>query len=97
MSTETERKHSIEALTSGAMATSAGGADILVARMSETLIGVWARAIGNVSDQEASAVAVDPGSGAPVVGGQFAGTINFGVGPDVSTLTPQAYILKLAP
>jgi hypothetical protein len=77
--------------------TSAGGDDILVARLDEALKTAWARSIGDVMDQEATAVAVDPVTGAPVIGGRFSGSVNFGVGAVTSTIVPQMFVLKLAP
>jgi hypothetical protein len=78
-------------------ATSAGGADILVARLDETLKAAWVRSIGEAIDQEASAAAADPGTGAPIIGGRFSGTVDFGTGSPIASLTPQIFILKLAP
>jgi hypothetical protein len=78
-------------------AMSAGGDDILVARLDETLKAAWVRSIGNMNDQEASAAAVDPDTGAPIIGGRYAGSVDFGTGSTIATLTPQIFVLKLAP
>jgi hypothetical protein len=78
-------------------ATSAGGDDILVARLDETLKAAWVRSIGTMNDQEASAAAVDPDTGAPVIGGRFSGMVDFGTGSSMATITPQIFVLKLAP
>jgi hypothetical protein len=72
-------------------------ADILVARLDESFTAIWARAIGNTFDDGASAAAVDPATGAPVIGGQFSGTVNFGAEPIISASPQQIFVLKLAP
>lgn len=75
----------------------ADSADILVARPYESFTTLWARSIGATSEDGASAAAVDPATGAPVIGGQFSGTVDFGVGQAASASSPQIFVLKLAP
>jgi len=81
----------------GDVLTSAGGADVFVAKLDPTGKHLWSKRFGGPSDQLANDVAVDA-SGAIVLGGLYYHSIDFGGGPlpDVgATLT--WYVAKLDP
>jgi hypothetical protein len=61
--------------------TTAGGNDVFVARYSAAGAPLWARRFGGLITDVGSGVAVD-GSGNVLVTGYFAGTVDFGPGPD---------------
>lgn len=66
--------------------TSAGQGDIFLAKYSATGGYLFAKSIGSVSDEVAQTVMVDD-AGNPVIGGAFAGTIDFDPGSAVVNLT----------
>ncbi len=59
---------------------SAGGTDILLARIDPAGNTVWSKRFGDAADQVGSAVAVD-GTGAAYITGSVKGTVDFGLGP----------------
>lgn len=78
--------------------TSADADDILIAKLSPDFTTSWARSIGGPGQQEASSIAVDPGSGAAVVVGSFLGDVDFGFGgQQVDSPLKRLFVLKLAP
>ncbi|MDQ5840288.1 MAG: fibronectin type III domain-containing protein, partial [Chloroflexota bacterium] len=77
--------------------TSAGGADIFVARYSSAGTPLWSMRIGSSSDDRAKAVAVDD-SGNIFVTGFFRGTVDFGGGPvSAQTNAANAFLAKYSP
>ena len=80
---------------SGAL-TSAGGADIFVAKYSSAGAALWTRRYGGTSDDSAYGVAVDA-SGNVVVTGYFTGSADFGGGTLYSPFFDEdAFVLKLS-
>jgi hypothetical protein len=67
----------------GTTLTSAGGADIFVAKFSATGQHLWSKAFGGTSTDAVRGIAVD-GAGDVVLTGQFLNTINFG-GPALTS------------
>src|SRR5437773_827609 len=63
----------------GGPLTSAGGADVFVAKYAADGGFQWAKRFGGTSGDVAASVAVD-GSGNVVVGGRFSGSVDFGGG-----------------
>lgn len=63
----------------GTTLTSAGGADVFLARLDPESKMLWCKSFGDGDDQQATGVAIAPG-GDVVVVGSFSGSINFGDG-----------------
>ena len=61
----------------GADLTSAGATEIFLAKFSANGVHQWSQRFGSTSHDQGNSVAVD-GSGAVIVTGTFAGTVNFG-------------------
>jgi hypothetical protein len=60
--------------------TSQGDGDVFVAKLDAAGAVVWSKSFGDAGDQRCSSLAVDP-QGNVLVGGRFAGAIDFGGGP----------------
>jgi len=76
--------------------TSAGGTDVLVAKLDNTGTVLWAKRYGNTADQVGNAIAVDP-TGNVVITGAFQGTVNFGAGTQTSFGGDDLFVAKLDP
>lgn len=75
--------------------TSAGGADIFVARLDgATGAVVWAKSFGDIADQRASAIAADA-SGDAIITGAFRLSVDFGSGPLTSAGGDDVFVVKL--
>jgi len=78
----------------GGPLTSAGGADVFVAKLDGTGGHVWSRSFGDAADQGATAIAADAAGGAVVVG-DFSGSLNFGGGSLTSSGGDDIFVVKL--
>lgn len=79
----------------GMQLTSNGGTDVYVVKFSPADGQVqWAKSFGGLTNDSASAIAVDA-SNAVYVAGQFEGTVDFGGGNVMSTGSADAFVLKL--
>jgi len=80
----------------GIPATSAGGRDVLVARVSAEGETAWVATAGDTDTQESAAIAAMPGDSA-VVGGTFFGSATFGSSAlAVSDMTRDVFVAKIA-
>jgi hypothetical protein len=77
----------------GGVLTSAGGADIFVAKFSSSGGHVWSRRFGGSSDEYAEGVSVD-GAGDVVVAGYFSGSADFGSGVLTSAGGTDVFLAK---
>lgn len=80
----------------GGMLTSAGNADVIVAKYDAAGNHLWSRRFGGTGADEAYEVAVD-GAGNVLVTGLFAGTVDFGGGNLVAAGSSDVFLLKLDP
>jgi hypothetical protein len=74
--------------------TSAGGADVFVAKFDAVGAPIWSKRFGDANNQAGWGIAMD-GSGNVVVAGSFFGMIDFGGGPLVSADAGDAFVVKL--
>jgi hypothetical protein len=65
----------------GTTITSAGGEDMLLAKLDPTGAFLWTKSFGDAENQYATAVAALPGSNRVLVAGNGSGTVDFGNGP----------------
>jgi hypothetical protein len=79
----------------GPSLTSAGLHDAFVAKLDSTGAHVWSKRFGDVAEQHATGVAVDP-AGNVAVFGQFASTIDFGGGVLSSAGAYDVFLAKLS-
>jgi hypothetical protein len=75
---------------------SAGDFDVFVAKLGPGGEHLWSRRFGDAGAQRARAVAVD-GAGNVIVGGEFAGTIDFGGGSWTAEDGEAVFVAKLGP
>lgn len=80
----------------GPTLTSAGPADIFVAKFNPAGNHIWSRAFGDPASQRAKAVACDQ-EGNVIVAGDFEGTINFGDGTLVTKGYDDVFVAKFTP
>jgi len=73
---------------------SAGGSDVFVAQLDPGGDPRWNRSFGGAASDEATAVGMD-GGGNIVVAGNFAGTVDFGLGPLHSAGGTDVFVLRL--
>ena len=73
--------------------TSAGAADIFVAKYSAAGVPMWSRRFGSASDDTGYGIAVD-GAGSVIVTGHLPGTVNFGGGSLTSAGGTGAFVAK---
>ncbi len=78
----------------GSDLTSAGGFDILVARLDATGAHLWSKRFGGTSDQFAYAVKGAPGGGV-LLAGDLGGSVDFGGGLLTSNGGPDAFLVRL--
>jgi hypothetical protein len=79
----------------GGTITSAGSSDILIVKLDPDGNHKWSKIFGDVSNQTATCVSVDP-QGDIILGGSFSGTLNLGGAAFVSTGgPPDAFLAKL--
>jgi hypothetical protein len=78
----------------GASYTAAGGLDLFAAKLDTSCAHVWSRSIGAAVNERALAVTVDS-QGDLLIGGDFAGTVDFGLGPETSAGGVDIVVLKL--
>ncbi len=74
--------------------TSEGGSDVFVAKFASDGTPTWVKRYGDASNQYAYALDIDL-SDSVLVGGQFAGTIDFGFVPHASVGAADAFAVKL--
>ena len=74
--------------------TSAGGADMVLAKYSSAGAYTWAKRIGGASDDFVQSVAVDTTTGEIAMTGYFAGSLNLGGGSTTSAGLNDAFIAK---
>ena len=80
---------------SGPPLTSAGGADVFLAKLDGSGAVLWAQRFGDQQDQGSTGVAVDS-DGRVVLAGYFDGTIDFGSGPSLTSMgASNVFIAKL--
>ncbi len=77
--------------------TSAGGSDIILAKLDPTGAQLWARSFGDAANQHGSAVAVVPGSNRIVLAGYGSGTIDFGNGPLAGSASTNLFVAVFEP
>jgi hypothetical protein len=77
----------------GGTLTSAGGADVFVARFSSSGTHLWSRRFGGVNDDFAEGVSVD-GAGDIIVTGYFNGSADFGSGVFTSAGGTDVFVAK---
>jgi hypothetical protein len=70
--------------------------DVFLARLDAEGRTRWSQRFGDVSEQSAQAVAVDP-EGHPVIAGNFHGTLDFGQGPLVSAGLGDVFLARFTP
>ena len=80
----------------GGPLTTAGSADIVVAKYSPDGVHLWSKAIGGTSNDAGYAVKVD-GSGNIILTGYVAGTVDFGGGATASIGSWDTYVAKYSP
>ena len=80
----------------GAPISSAGGADVLLAKFDPAGHELWSRRFGDAADQFGASVAVDA-DGSIIVTGSFAGAVDFGSGPLVSAGARDLFVAKFDP
>lgn len=81
----------------GGPLASAGGADVFLAKLAPTGEHVWSKRFGDGSDQVVAAIASDV-TGAVLVGGYFAGGIDFGGGLLLAeSAMSDAFVAKFSP
>jgi len=80
----------------GGTLTSAGPSDAYVAKYGPNGAFLWVKQFGDEAEQKARAVAIDA-KGNVLVGGQAAGSIDFGGGPLSAQGNPSAFAAKLDP
>lgn len=78
----------------GGALKSAGDYDVFVAKLDPDGEHVWSKRFGDAAPQRGGAVAVD-GAGNVVVGGELAGTVDFGGGPRNAGAEPAVFMAKL--
>lgn len=78
----------------GASYTAAGGVDLFAAKLDPSCAPIWSRSIGAAGNERALGVAVDS-QGDVLIGGDFAGTVDFGLGPETSAGAVDIVVLKL--
>jgi hypothetical protein len=76
--------------------TSAGGGDVLVAKLASDGATVWSKRFGDAMDQAAVSVATD-GGGNVIVAGFARGTVDFGGGPLAAGAAGEGFLVKLDP
>jgi outer membrane protein assembly factor BamB len=81
----------------GTSLTSAGGADILVSQLDASGATKWAKAFGDVMNQEVKGVAVDDVSGNVLLAGSFLGALDFGGGPLMNAALSDIFLAQLSP
>jgi hypothetical protein len=79
----------------GGALTSAGLIDVFVVKLDASGNHVWSKRFGDAAEQEASAVAIAPGSGRVLVAGSFEGTLDFGGGGLTSAGDDDVYLAAL--
>jgi hypothetical protein len=78
-------------------ALNVGSSDVVVVKLKgATGAYVWSRRFGNVSDQDARAIATDATNNI-FVAGEFGGTMNFGPVSITSSSSDDAYLVKFGP
>jgi hypothetical protein len=80
----------------GGSLTSAGGGDILVAKLDPSGNHLWSTRYGDASNQQATATAIDSADNV-VVTGYLHDTVDFGNGPLVGPGGYNVFLAKLAP
>jgi hypothetical protein len=80
----------------GGMLTSAGFADVFVAKLTSAGAHVWSKRFGDSSDQNGAGVATDP-QGNVILAGYYSGSIDFGGGTLTSASGSDVYLTKLSP
>jgi hypothetical protein len=78
----------------GGPLTSAGAADVFIAKFDASGNHVWSKAFGDLDLQEAAAIEVD-GADSVVVTGNFGGTVDFGGGPLTTAGSTDVFLVKL--
>jgi hypothetical protein len=77
--------------------TSAGGSDIIVAKLDPTGAQIWARSFGDAANQYGSAVAVVPGSNRIVFAGYGSGYVDFGKGAITGSASTNVFLAVFEP
>ena len=80
----------------GGPLTSAGSADVVVAKLDPAGAHLWSQRFGATNNQQAAAVTSDPDGNVLVVG-TFAGTIDFGGGPVTAAGNNDGFVVSLGP
>ncbi|MBI4699655.1 MAG: hypothetical protein HY744_00570 [Deltaproteobacteria bacterium] len=75
---------------------SAGGYDIVVAKLNPAGIHLWSRRFGDAKSQYARSIATD-GAGSAIIAGQLDGTVNFGGNDLACAGGGDAFLAKLGP
>lgn len=78
----------------GEVVTSAGAEDVLVLKVGAGGDALWARHFGDAKEQVARCVAVDR-AGRSILGGEFAGSLDFGGGPLVGSGVGGVFVAAL--
>ena len=78
----------------GATYTAAGGVDLFAAKLDPSCAPIWSRSIGAAANERALSVTIDS-QGDLLIGGDFAGTVDFGLGPETSAGAADIIVLKL--
>jgi hypothetical protein len=79
----------------GSSLTSAGGEDVFIVKFTSGGVHHWSGRFGGASDQSAEAVTYDD-SGNVIIGGRFAGTVDFGGGTLTSAGNLDAFVAKFS-
>jgi hypothetical protein len=80
----------------GQAVSSAGGSDLVVARLDPAGTRRWVRTAGGATDDAAAAVAV-AANGDVVATGNFSGTVDFGTGAFTAAGGGDLFVVRLAP
>jgi hypothetical protein len=78
----------------GGPLTSAGSVDAFLAKFDRDGKHLWSKRFGDADEQRASGLAVDPVTGAVVLGGTCKGTVDFGGGPLSGTTNLDVVVAK---